>query len=63
MHPTRLVPAHVLRQVKPGEALLIHGTLPPAHLHARPYYRERHLRVLARQRAAAPPDANAEVSS
>jgi type IV secretion system protein VirD4 len=49
VHSTRLVPAHVLRQVRPGEALLIHGTLPPAHLHARPYYRERHLRVLAKQ--------------
>ena len=43
----RLVPAHVLRQVRPGEALLIHGTLPPAHLHARPYYRDRHLNGLA----------------
>jgi type IV secretion system protein VirD4 len=49
VYSTRLVPAHVLRQVRPGEALLIHGTLPPAHLHARPYYRERHLRALANQ--------------
>lgn len=49
VYSTRLVPAHVLRQVRPGEALLIHGTLPPAHLHARPYYRERNLRALANQ--------------
>jgi type IV secretion system protein VirD4 len=55
LYSTRLVPAHVLRQVRPGEALLIHGTLPPAHLHARPYYRERHLRTLAER--AAPRDA------
>jgi type IV secretion system protein VirD4 len=60
VHSTRLVPAHVLRQVRPGEALLIHGTLPPAHLRARPYYREPHLRSLAHQ---APPSADAEVSA
>jgi type IV secretion system protein VirD4 len=46
-HSTRLVPAHLLRQVRPGEALLVHGTLPPAHLHARPYYRDRRLAHLA----------------
>jgi len=40
---TRLVPTHLLRQVRPGEALLVHGTLPPAHLRARPYYADRHL--------------------
>jgi type IV secretion system protein VirD4 len=61
VHSTRLVPAHVLRQVRPGEALLIHGTLPPAHLHARPYYRERHLRVLSEQ--PLPTTANEEVTS
>lgn len=27
-----LAPANVLRQVLPGEALLLHGTLPPAHV-------------------------------
>jgi type IV secretion system protein VirD4 len=46
--PVRLVPAHMLRQVRPGEALLIHGTLPPAHLHSRPYFRDRRLRARAR---------------
>jgi len=47
VHSTRLVPAHVLRQVRPGQALLVHGTLPPAHLHSRPYFRNRRLRRIA----------------
>jgi type IV secretion system protein VirD4 len=38
-----LAPAHVLRQMRPGDALLVHGTLPPAHVRTRPFYRERHL--------------------
>ncbi|MGH9025352.1 MAG: type IV secretory system conjugative DNA transfer family protein, partial [Acidimicrobiia bacterium] len=46
-HPTRLLPVHVLRQAAPGGALLVHGTLPPAHLHARPYYRDRKLAARA----------------
>ena len=29
---TKLLPADLLRQVPPGSALLLHGTLPPAHL-------------------------------
>jgi type IV secretion system protein VirD4 len=62
VHSTRLVPGHVLRQVRPGEALLIHGTLPPAHLHARPYYRERHLRALVHHPTTTA-DGNAEVLS
>jgi len=35
----KLIPHDLLRRVAPGHALLIHGTLPPAHLQARPYYR------------------------
>ena len=46
-----LAPAHVLRQMHPGDALLIHGTLPPAHLRTRPYYQDRNLAA----RAAPPP--------
>ena len=42
-----LVPVDVLRMVAPFQALLLHGTLRPAHLHARPYYRDRRLRRLA----------------
>ncbi|MGH9031390.1 MAG: type IV secretory system conjugative DNA transfer family protein [Acidimicrobiia bacterium] len=38
-----LAPAEVVRQMLPGDALLIHGTLPPAHLQIRPYHQERHL--------------------
>lgn len=43
----RLLPGDVLRQAEPDNALLIHGTLPPAHLRARPYYANRRLRALA----------------
>jgi type IV secretion system protein VirD4 len=32
-----LLPPDLLRRTKPGDALLIHGTLRPAHLKARPY--------------------------
>lgn len=46
-----LVPAHVPRQMLPGDGLLIHGTLPPAHLRSRHFQRERALR----QRASIPP--------
>jgi type IV secretion system protein VirD4 len=35
-----LAPADVLRQMVPGDALLIHGTLPPALLRTRPFYSE-----------------------
>ena len=49
---TALAPAHVLRQMRPGDALLLHGTLPPAHLRTRPYYRDRRLAA----RAAVPPE-------
>lgn len=45
-----LAPAHVLRQMRRGDALLIHGTLPPAHVRTRPFYRYRHLA----ERAAKP---------
>lgn len=42
-----LAPAHALRQMRPGDALLIHGTLPPAHVRTRPYYRDRRLAARA----------------
>jgi type IV secretion system protein VirD4 len=38
-----LAPAHALRQMQPGDALLLHGTLPPAHVRTRPFYRDRAL--------------------
>jgi type IV secretion system protein VirD4 len=42
-----LTPFHLLRQVRPGEAVLIHGTLPPAHLHARRWWTDRDLTALS----------------
>lgn len=39
-HREALTPFHLLRQVRPGEAVLIHGTLPPAHLRARRWWEE-----------------------
>jgi type IV secretion system protein VirD4 len=47
--PSRLdlFPASMLRQVLPGQALLIHHTLRPAHLHGRYWFRDRQLRALA----------------
>ena len=38
-----LVPAHVVRQMRSGGALLIHGTLPPAHIRAREWWKDRRL--------------------
>ena len=35
-----LAPPHALREMRDGEALLIHGTLPPAHLRTHPYYQD-----------------------
>jgi len=47
--PSRLdlFPASMLRQVLPGQALLIHHTLRPAHLYGRYWFRDRQLRALA----------------
>ena len=39
-----LAPPHALRQMRPGDALLLHGTLPPAHIRTRPWWKEPHLR-------------------
>ena len=39
-------PAHTLRQMFPGEAVLIHGTLPPVHLDAVRYWEEPELASL-----------------
>ena len=47
VHREALTPFHLLRQVRPGEAVLIHGTLPPAHLQARQYWEEPDLAMLS----------------
>jgi type IV secretion system protein VirD4 len=42
-----LVQAHCLRQMTPGDGLLVHGTLPPAHIRNRRWFDERALRARA----------------
>ncbi len=49
-----LVPPHALRQMRPGDALLLHATLPPAHLRTRPYFREPLLAERSRLRPVQP---------
>jgi type IV secretion system protein VirD4 len=39
-----LAPAHAVRQMRPGEALLIHATLPPAHVRTIPHYQHQRRR-------------------
>jgi type IV secretion system protein VirD4 len=53
--PVGLVPLDALRQIHPGEALLIHGTLRPAHLITRPYYGDKRLRRLSTRSLPNPP--------
>ena len=50
----RFLPADLMRQVPPGSALLLHGTLPPAHLVGRRPWEERRLQELAEGEAPAP---------
>ena len=49
-----LAPPHALRQMRPGDALLVHGTLPPAHIRTRPYHRDRRLATRAAHQPIAP---------
>jgi len=44
---TKLAPMDVIRRVAPGQAVLIHGTLRPAHLFTLPYYLDDRLKSLA----------------
>jgi type IV secretion system protein VirD4 len=44
---TELMPRDLLRQVRPGEALLIHNTLPPGHLICRYWFKDPALHLLA----------------
>jgi type IV secretion system protein VirD4 len=43
-----LAPANVIRQARPGTAVLIHGDLAPAWIRLRPWFSDRRLRRLAR---------------
>ena len=44
-----LIPPAALRQLRTGDALLVHGSRPPAHLRVRPWYRNRRLQKRASQ--------------
>ncbi|MCA9310606.1 MAG: type IV secretory system conjugative DNA transfer family protein, partial [Phycisphaerales bacterium] len=43
-----LIPAHELRELPDGEALLVYGARPPARIRLRPWFTDRRLRRLAR---------------
>jgi type IV secretion system protein VirD4 len=45
-----LAPANVLREMRPGQGVLVYGHLPPARIALRPWFKERRLRRLARRR-------------
>jgi type IV secretion system protein VirD4 len=49
----RVTPADVLREIQPGEGLLVYGYLPPAPLKLRPWFLEPALRQLAGARGVA----------
>jgi len=57
----RLMPAEVLRQARPGQALLFHGTLPPAHLVGRRAWLDPRLRELGAGVGSKPIKANPPV--
>ncbi len=44
----RLLPANVVRMMRPGDAVMFHGTLPPAHISTIPHYSQ--TRLAQRQR-------------
>src|SRR5262245_9840090 len=46
-----LAPANTLREMRPGQGVLVYGHLAPARIALRPWFKDRHLRKLARQPA------------
>ena len=48
MNPEEFAPANALRQMEPGEAVLLHGTLPPVHLAAFRWWQEPDLAQILR---------------
>jgi type IV secretion system protein VirD4 len=50
-HRVPLLPIHVLRQSRPGHAVLVHADLPPAHIRTIPYYRDKKLEARSEQSA------------
>ena len=47
-----LVPADAIRQMRPGEGVLVYGHLPPARLALRPWFRDRELRRMVERPTA-----------
>jgi type IV secretion system protein VirD4 len=47
-----LAPANVLRQMRPGQGLLVYGHLAPARIELRPWFADRRLRKLTRARVS-----------
>jgi type IV secretion system protein VirD4 len=45
-----LAPENLLREMSPGEGILVYGHLPPARIALRPWFKERRLRRLAKRR-------------
>jgi type IV secretory pathway TraG/TraD family ATPase VirD4 len=45
-----LVPENLLREMPPGQGVLVYGHLPPTRIALRPWFQERRLRRLARRR-------------
>lgn len=44
-----LAPENLLRELSPGEGILVYGHLPPARIALRPWFKERRLRRLAKR--------------
>jgi len=45
-----LAPENLLREMRPGQGILVYGHLPPTQIALRPWFKERQLRRLARRR-------------
>jgi type IV secretion system protein VirD4 len=55
---SNLIPADLIRQIQPGDALCIHGTLQPIHLQTRKWWKDRGLRKRAEGRIKTDPKTN-----
>ena len=57
-----LLPPNVVRMMKPGDAVMFHGTLPPAHITTIPHYKEAWLQRRQKWTDKDDPDAGIPVS-
>lgn len=46
-----IAPANALREMRPGQGLLVYGHLPPTRIELRPWFRDRRLRAIAEPEA------------